>query len=40
MYEQNLALKASLAEGRARWYLDSAHQVFYQFLSTLGRASP
>ena len=35
MYEQNLALKASLAEGRMRWYLDAAHQRFYEFCRML-----
>ena len=35
MYEQNLALKASLADGQMRWYLDAAHQRFYEFCRTL-----
>ena len=40
MYEQNLALKASFADGRMRWYLDSAHQSFYQFCRSLAPAKP
>jgi hypothetical protein len=40
MYEQNLALKASFAEGRMRWYLDSAHQLFYRFCRSLERTTP
>ena len=40
MYDQNLALKASLADGRMRWYLDSAHQRFYQFSHSLEPRKP
>jgi hypothetical protein len=40
MYEQNLALKASFADGQPRWYLDSAHQLFYRFCRSLERATP
>jgi hypothetical protein len=33
LYEQNVALKASLAEGRARWYLAGPYAAFYRFCS-------
>lgn len=39
MYEQNLALKASFADGQPRWYLDSAHQLFYRFCRSLEGAA-
>ena len=37
LYEQNVALKASLGEGRPRWYLAGPYAAFFRFCSTLER---